>query len=118
TQNKAALIALLNKVFSTRTTQEWVAILKDFPDFIFETINRVSDLDRDPQFLANDYIVEVPHPDTGKLKMVGIPVKFSDTPGQIRMPAPQLGQHTEEVLTDICGFSWEEVGQLAEQGVI
>ncbi|MDP6347298.1 MAG: CoA transferase, partial [Dehalococcoidia bacterium] len=118
TQNKAALIALLNEVFSTRTTQEWVAILKDFPDFIFETINRVSDLDRDPQFLANDYIVEVPHPDTGKLKMVGIPVKFSDTPGQIRMPAPQLGQHTEEVLTDICGFSWEEVGQLAEQGVI
>lgn len=118
TQNKTALISVLDEVFASRTSQEWTSIFRDFPDFIYETINRVSDLDKDPQFLANDYIVEVPHPDIGKLKMVGIPVKFSQTPGSIRMPAPHLGQHTEEVLTDICGYSWEEVGQLAEQEVI
>ena len=50
--------------------------------------------------------------------MVGVPVALSRTPGTIRMPAPEFGQHTEEVLLDCGGFEWEEIAQLREKEVI
>jgi CoA:oxalate CoA-transferase len=47
----------------------------------------------------------------------GIPVKLSKTPGRVTKLAPELGQHTEEVLQEVLGMSWEEIGQLREEGV-
>ena len=46
------------------------------------------------------------------------PVRLSATPGAVRAPAPELGQHTEEVLLEVLGFEWEQIGRLREQGVI
>ncbi len=59
--------------------------------------------------MENDYIVEFDHPSVGKIKEIGIAVQFSKAPRSIREPAPQLGQHTEEVLLDILDLSWDEI---------
>ena len=80
-------------------------------------VNDYSDLERDPQVIANDYIVEVNDPIRGRVKVPGIPVKLSKTPGNIERLAPELGQHTEEVLLDVCGYTWDDLAELREAGV-
>ena len=72
----------------------------------------------DPQVQANDYIVTLDHPQCGPTKMVGIPVQLSETPGSVRSPAPELGQHTEEILMDLLGWDWDRISALREKGVI
>ena len=72
----------------------------------------------DPQVLANDLLPEFDHPTLGKIRETGIPIEFSETPGSIREPAPQLGQHTEEVLVDLLGYSWDDIERLHDNGVI
>jgi crotonobetainyl-CoA:carnitine CoA-transferase CaiB-like acyl-CoA transferase len=62
-------------------------------------------------------VVETAHPTAGNVKAIGLPIKFSDTPGAVRQPAPRFGQHTREVLSEN-GFSDTEIGQLLDQGVI
>ena len=71
----------------------------------------------DPQVLENDYVVEFDHPTAGRVKEMGYPVRFSETPAQIVREAPEFGQHTEEVLQEL-GYSWEEIGAFREQGVV
>ena len=66
----------------------------------------------DPHFLARDMVVEVDHPKAGRIKTLGIPAKMSETPGQIRFPAPTLGQHTEDILKDLLGLTEKRVGEL------
>ncbi|TMA54849.1 MAG: CoA transferase [Deltaproteobacteria bacterium] len=56
--------------------------------------------------------------EVGPTQVVGVPVLLSETPGSVRLPAPEFGQHTEEVLTEILGYSWEEIGHLREAEVI
>ena len=50
--------------------------------------------------------------------MVGVPVALSETPGNIRRVAPELGEHTEEILTEVLGWDWDKVGELREKKVI
>jgi crotonobetainyl-CoA:carnitine CoA-transferase CaiB-like acyl-CoA transferase len=50
--------------------------------------------------------------------MLGVPVRLSETPGAVRAPAPELGQHTEEVLLDVLGLEWDQITRLREQEVI
>jgi len=81
-------------------------------------VNSLNDLPTDPQMLANDYIVDFEHPTHGTTQYVGIPVRLSETPGSVRAPAPEHGQHTELILTDLLGYGWDEVSSLRERGVI
>jgi crotonobetainyl-CoA:carnitine CoA-transferase CaiB-like acyl-CoA transferase len=62
--------------------------------------------------------VEFEHPIAGEVKMVGCPIKLSQTPPQMRMPPPILGQHTEEILKDLLGYPLEEVKELRRRKVI
>jgi crotonobetainyl-CoA:carnitine CoA-transferase CaiB-like acyl-CoA transferase len=117
-ENSKELVAILDERFATRTSSEWVRHLSQFSDFIFEPVNTLSDLVSDPQVLANDYIVEFPHPSRGPTKMLGVPVRLSRTPGSIRLPAPEFGQHTEEVLLEVCGYTWKEISEMKDQEVI
>ncbi|MBW2285190.1 MAG: CoA transferase [Deltaproteobacteria bacterium] len=71
----------------------------------------------DPQALANDFFTEVEHPSGRKIKYIASPAKFSKTPRSIRATAPEVGQHTEEVLLEI-GYSWEDLNELKEKGFI
>jgi len=93
-------------------------IFKEAGDVICTPVQTISDLIDDPQALANEYIVELGHKVLGPIKAVGIPIQFSKTPGQIRPEAPEFGEHTEEVLIQVGGYTWEEVGVLKEKEVI
>jgi crotonobetainyl-CoA:carnitine CoA-transferase CaiB-like acyl-CoA transferase len=116
--NCAALIEILDAVFASKPRAEWLDILRKGGDFIFTIVNSLNDLPTDPQMLANDYIVDFEHPTHGTTQYVGIPVRLSETPGSVRAPAPEHGQHTELILTDLLGYGWDEVSSLRERGVI
>ena len=116
--NCTAFIEILDAVFASKPRAEWLDILRKGGDFIFTIVNNLNDLPTDPQMLANDYIVDFEHPTYGKTQYVGIPVRLSETPGSIRAPAPEHGQHTELILTDLLGYGWDEVSGLRERGVI
>jgi CoA:oxalate CoA-transferase len=111
-------VAALDEVFAGRPRAEWLEILRKGGDFIFTVVNRVDDLPDDPQMRANRYIVDFDHPAHGPTQYVGIPVRLSETPGSVREAAPELGQHTEIVLTELLGYDWDRVAALREAKVI
>jgi crotonobetainyl-CoA:carnitine CoA-transferase CaiB-like acyl-CoA transferase len=116
--NCGECIALLDDVFARRPREEWLKRLAAGGDFIFSVINSVDDLPSDPQMIVNDYVAPFEHPAFGPTKVVGIPVRLSETPGQLRLPAPEFGQHTEEVLTEMLGYSWDDIARLRDEEVI
>lgn len=117
-KNHKELIPILDGVFSRRTLAEWMKVFAEKGDFIYCPVQRISDLPLDPQVIENEYIQEYDHPALGNIKLMGIPVKLGKTPGSIKLPAPAFGEHTEEILTELAGYSWEEIAILKEQEVI
>jgi len=116
--NAGAAVEALDAIFATKPRDEWITLLRAGGDFIFTIVNSVDELPNDPQVQANNYVTDFDHPQFGKTQVVGVPVRLSETPGQVRLPAPEFGQHTEEILTDLLGYSWEQVAALKEQDVI
>jgi len=116
-ENSAEVVEILDKTFAAKTRDEWIAIFTP-ENLIYSPIKDYWEVVNDPQVLENDYITDVDHPALGSLKEIGIPVHLGETPGSIREPAPQLGQHTEEILVDMLGYSWEDVETLRDKGVI
>jgi crotonobetainyl-CoA:carnitine CoA-transferase CaiB-like acyl-CoA transferase len=110
------LIPKLDAAFATRTAAEWVAFLREH-DLLIEVVQDYSNLASDPQIVENGMIATLDHPAHGPLPIVAPNVNLSETPGTIRTPAPEFGQHTEEVLLE-AGYSWEELEALRESGVI
>ena len=108
----------LDKVFITKTRAEWMKTLKEGGDFIYTIVNSINDLPSDQQVLANNYIVDYEHEAFGKTQLVGVPVILTKTPGNPRGRAPELGEQTETILTEILGYSWEEVAKMREAGAI
>ena len=105
TANVQKLTAILNEVFSKKTIDEWMRVLEE-AELPCAPINTVEKIINDPQIKARNMIVEIEHPVAGNLKMAGIPVKLSATPGAIERPAPLLGQHTAELMNELLG--WDE----------
>jgi formyl-CoA transferase len=79
-------------------------------------IYKASDMLSDPHFKARNAIVNVPHPQFGEIPMQNVAPKLSMTPGAIVRPAPELGEHNDEILTDILGLSADEIAQLVAAG--
>ena len=71
----------------------------------------------DPQIRARNMIVELDRPGIGKIPLVGIPVKLSETPGEIRTLDPAIGEHNEEIYSNLLGLIPEQIIQLKEEGV-
>lgn len=118
-KNSAAVVAIFDEVFATRPRAEWMRVLKGSRgDFIYTIVNSVTDLPDDPQVRANDYVVDYDHPALGNLTLLGMPVKLSATPGEPRGHAPELGEHTELLLTEMLGYSWDDVARLRDANVI
>jgi len=118
-QNAEVCVAALDEVFAKRPLDEWLDHLRrDEGDFIFTLVNSVDDLPDDPQMRANDYVVDFDHPTHGTIQVLGMPVRLSETPGSVRLPAPEFGQHTEEVLTEILDYDWDAIAKLREGEVL
>jgi len=114
--NGKELVSILDKKFATKTRAEWMEIFKK-ENVIHTPIQSASEVFEDPQALANDYIVQVEHPVWGKIKMLGFPWTFHETPASVRREAPELGQHTEEILLEL-GYTWDDITKLKDEEVI
>ena len=110
------LEAALVPYFAKRATAEWLAVLESAGVPAGPVLD-VDQMHRDPQALAREMVVETNHPRAGAVKTLGLPVKFSDTPGGVTRPAPLFGQHTREVLGEL-GFSGAEVEAFIKNGAV
>jgi formyl-CoA transferase/CoA:oxalate CoA-transferase len=102
-------------VFRTKTTAEWQPVFNE-AGILFSPVHRFSEVFAHPQIADSDFVQEVEHPTVGPLKMLGPTVHLSETPGRIASPPPLLGQHTNEVLSEL-GYDREEIESFTEQGV-
>lgn len=114
--NNKELIAILDKVFLSRTREEWVKRFRP-RNIIWGRVQSYVDLLSDPQVWENEFAVSLPHPKFGEVQVPGIPVKLSKTPGEIKGLSPELGQNTEEILLEL-GYTWDDISRLKQQKVI
>ncbi len=110
------LEAELERVFVSRPTAEWLALL-DAAGVPAGPLYDMPAVYADPHVQAREMEVEIEHPTAGRVKNIGIAVKLSQTPGVIRRPAPTLGQHTAEILAEL-GLTPDEMAQLRAAKVI
>ena len=115
-ENLDDLVAELELAFPRKTTADWLGLMEKagVPAGPILDITQTHD---DPQARARDLVVELAHPVAGKTHTLGLPVKFSDTPGQVQSPAPVLGQHSREVLEEH-GYTPDAVTHLIQSGAV
>lgn len=117
TENEAKLKPILQEIFQTKTTQEWIDafVAGGVP---CAPLNKIEDVVKDPHLLHREMVVDVPgHPTVGTFKMPGIPFKYADTKCSIKSAAPVLGQHTDEILK-MFDFSADEIKTLHKNNVV
>lgn len=115
--NYEALRPLLAEKLRGRTRAEWVERLRP-AGVPCGAVRDVAEVLQDPHLEARGMIQELEHAVVGAMRVTGVPVKLSDTPGAVRTPPPTLGQHTVEILTKDLRFSEAEVQRLRAEGVI
>ena len=115
-ENHAALLHILDEAFRSKTLEEWKAPLAQ-SGIPFAPYQSFLEAVSDPQARANDFFVPVDHPSYGRIEVISNPVNLSKTPASIRLPAPEFGQHTEEVLLEL-GYTWDDISQFKQQGVV
>jgi crotonobetainyl-CoA:carnitine CoA-transferase CaiB-like acyl-CoA transferase len=113
--NRQLVTDTLAPVLATRTTAAWVTALEALT-IGCGPINRLSEVFADPQVKARGMVIEMPHPAAGSVKVVANPVRLSATPADYRLPAPTLGQHTEEVLAGL-GLDEAAIADLRARGI-
>ena len=101
-KNREELIAILKPIFLTRMANEWLSMLENagIPCGPINTLDKVFSM---PQVEAREMLIDMEHAESGNLKLVGSPLKFSDTPVDFKRAPPRLGEHTEEVLKELLG---------------
>jgi crotonobetainyl-CoA:carnitine CoA-transferase CaiB-like acyl-CoA transferase len=114
-RNCRELIEVLDQVFVMRDLREWEERLRAH-DCIFERVQTYAEAIEDPQVLANDFLVETPHPVAGTLEYLGAPVRVGATPSRVSRPGPEIGEHTREVLLE-AGYSAAEIDAFVADGV-
>ncbi|HSO08233.1 MAG TPA: CoA transferase [Pelomicrobium sp.] len=115
-RNRAELADLLGALFRKRTTREWMAEL-DAAGVPAGPVNTIADMVNDPQTKAREMVVDLQHPRAGATRAIGLPIKFSATPGRVSRPAPLYGQHTREVLREH-GYGDGEIDALHRDGAV
>jgi formyl-CoA transferase len=116
-ENRNVLLPLIDEMFAQKTCDEWMDILVEAA-IPCGPVNNMQHLFSDPQVIHRNMIAEVPHPTIGTLRLAGIPIKYSDTPGRIRLHPPLLGEHTNEILKGVLGYSTEKINELKKQGAV
>jgi formyl-CoA transferase/CoA:oxalate CoA-transferase len=116
-RNRHELIANLVRIFLEKPRDEWIQILlkAGVPCGPVYTLDEIF---LDSQIMHRKMLSELEHPKAGKIKQIGIPMKFSESPVEIGSPPPLLSQHTKEILKSLVGCSNEELAQLKKEGII
>ncbi len=109
------LKGLLADAFRKRTSAEWLKAL-EAADILCSPINTLQQALDDPQVRHNDMVIEFEHPQ-GKVRGIGSPVKLTDTPASVRRPPPLLGQHDDEILSEL-GYAAGRIEALRQAGVV
>jgi crotonobetainyl-CoA:carnitine CoA-transferase CaiB-like acyl-CoA transferase len=106
----------LGEIFLTKTVDEWMEVLRreDVPSAPVNTMDRVM---KDPQLFHRNMVVEVGHPAGGSFKAMGNPVKASGVDEIFHHP-PALGEHTEEILRGLLGYSSQRIQDLMEKKIV
>jgi CoA:oxalate CoA-transferase len=117
TQYVKELIPILEVEIQKKTTKEWVALL-GAADLPHSPINNIREICEDPNIRYRRMLVEMEQPGVGKVRIAGSPIHLSETPGEVYSPAPLLGQHSEEILRDVLGYSKEAIDQLQREGIV
>jgi glutaryl-CoA transferase len=114
-RNRVEIDSQVAAVMGTRTRLEWIDLL-DGAGIPAGPINLVSEALASSQTTARDMVVEMDHPAIGPIRMTGLPLRFSETPGAIRLPPPLLGADTDSVLSEL-GLTSDEIDSLRERGI-
>ena len=115
-ENREEIVKIISNLVATKKGEEWLKILTDagIPCGPIYTVDKIF---ADQQVLHRQMLKELDHPKAGKVKVTGIPVKLSDTPGEVKTAPPLLGQHTHEILAEL-GYSNQDVEKLHQEKVI
>ncbi|MEM9780599.1 MAG: CaiB/BaiF CoA-transferase family protein [Pseudomonadota bacterium] len=116
-RNREALIPLLGEVTATRTAADWIAALDD-KAVPCGQINTVAEAFAQPQAVAREMTVRLPHPVSGHVDLIGNPIRMSETPVAYQGAPPMVGQHTRDVLSDVLGADEARLAAWAEAGAI
>jgi len=114
--NRDAIDKEIQNVIETKTVKEWLEqLLKS--NIPASAVNSVESALSDEQTIANDMVVEIEHSQAGKLKMLGVPYRFSNTPAQIKKAPPLLGEDNNEILESL-GYDAEKIKELRSKEII
>jgi crotonobetainyl-CoA:carnitine CoA-transferase CaiB-like acyl-CoA transferase len=113
-KNLEALVALMSERLKTRRAREWIAAL-EAEGVPCGPINSIAEMAADAQTVSREMVIDLEHPRAGRTRALGLPIKLSATPGKVSRPAPLLGEHTREVLTEF-GFAPSEIEALVASG--
>jgi len=116
-QNREEIIALLASIFKMASVAEWLEKL-DKAEIPCGPINNFEQVFSMPQVKEREMLVQMEHPTIGALPLVGSPLKMSATPVEYRIPPPLMGEHTEDILMDVLGYSNEKVKELRNRGCV
>ena len=115
-QHPAELKEILEGITRGKKTDEWVKIMED-AGLSCGRIRTIDQVLSDPHVDAREMVLEIEHPKAGMIKLTGVPVKLSLTPGEVTAAPPTLGQHTDQILEEI-GYSNVDIANFREKGII
>ena len=115
-QNSEALVRIIESLFLTKTYAEWNEILQQFK-LVWSPVKTPLEVIQDPQALANDFFGDCEHPEYGKIRLLNNPIKLSDSNSENRLKAPELGEHTDRILSDL-GYTEDEIQRMRREGVV
>ncbi|XP_013410186.1 succinate--hydroxymethylglutarate CoA-transferase-like [Lingula anatina] len=116
-KHRQELIEALSQRFSQKSTSEWLEVFEGC-GMPYGPINNMEGVFNDPHVLQTGIVQKMAHPTAGDIRVVGPAVRYSDFDLVLQCPPPTLGQHTEEVLQELLGFSSSQIQGLAEKGVV
>jgi len=116
-KHKDILVPRLETIFRRRTVSDWLERLRA-AGVPAAPVNHFDRAFAEPPVAEREMIVEYDHPDVGKVRLPGNPVKVSGMPGTISKPAPRLGEHTDQVLREVLSLTSEQIAELRQQGAI
>lgn len=115
--HRTTLVALLEPVLATRTTEEWITRL-EAANVPCGPINRIDEVFADPQAIARGFKISMTHGKAGPIDLLASPLRLSRTPPEYRLAPPVLGEHTHEVLSQILNLNAADIAKLESEKII